>query len=1275
MIYNIKRTTYWMDGEPYGGYTKTFVGASGWREGLPIVTEDWANGTGGAERKRWSWTDYTQDDESKSYILNPRVTQSKIGDTGNVKRTEIDYRLLPNTNIAEYGLVSEVRLYDNGTNVLQKKSTTEYNLDSNYVSRRIIGLPSMSESWGLNQISNSLEKVSKVTFNYDEDNFGSSALAQNISPIQHDGTNFSSAFITGRGNLTSTTRHDVTGQTANVTTSAKYNTAGAAVEQTDAGNRKVEINYADSFNDGNNSRNTFAFPTKLIEVANTDTNNNFSEVKYRFDTGANVWAKSPKPENNSSGKETTRLYDEIGRLQKETLVNTGAYTRYEYPTNNIQSKVFSTVIDTNNNGADANDEVYAESWTDGAGRVRKARTEHPNSSGGWTGSLTEYDILGRVTRSTVPTEINSNYEPTGDDATRGWLWTQQEYDWKSRATRIIPSDSNGTDGKDQIISYEGCGCAGGQVTTVQGELVPRDDNPNLSARRTQKIYEDILGRTKKTEIYNWDATTVYTTTTQTFNGRDQVLKTRQYAGTTSSSTYQDVTMSYDGHGRMATRHYPIEDSGKETSWIYNSDDSISQVIDPRGAITNFSYNSRGLVSQISYSVPSPNQSNIPTTPTVNYSYDALGNRTQMTDGLGTQVYEYNPLSQLTAETRDFTDTLADAPNGVFRIEYGYNLSGGLKFYKDAFGQQIDYANDKTGKLTGVTGSTFGTGAGATTNYADTITYRAWGAIKSLFYRTNDNPHIRMSYDNRLRVNQHEIESYGREGNFVKKAAFSYLADGRVSAMDNQVTDEFDRSYKYDFIGRLTANQFGTTTTNPPVTPYAQTIIYDQFSQMTQRDTSYWGETGQFISSFTNGRESTTGVTGTTYDAAGNQINSGYRQYDVYQASKFDVANRRTEFTARTAQRSGRYSYIYTNRSTLQYYDGDGHALKQMEQINGTPLTDTAKYQIRSSVLNSYLTETTHTGAKRISKVFAGGAVIAEQTRVNYGNGNIDEVLWIHADPVSGSSERVVKSGAQYYRTEYEPLGNQEVSVFGLDEDFPEPQQFQMEPVGRAEDPQWQCQMADSMGLSFFSSPTHCQKAKMQADNFGPGIWSQYDPENIKDNHPRQRPSGGTATDPPVDETPTEKPQGNPGSQGAIAASSVGASGNDAGDCEYDAEGKPICRVQVMDNNVPGFIQVDKKQVNIDLFEKDRRSLSKDESDKLKKGVQSKFFIMNGDKTCFEKLNELLDKLGSNNTDFNKMLGNLLAGKEGLKLSQTIDPVKGFETKDTRSYLKNSFSTK
>ncbi len=109
-------------------------------------------------------------------------------------------------------------------------------------------------------------------------------------------------------------------------------------------------------------------------------------------------------------------------------------------------------------------------------------------------------------------------------------------------------------------------------------------------------------------------------------------------------------MTYDGHGRMATRHYPIESSSTYTSWAYNANDSISEIIDPRGAITDFTYNSRGLTTQIAYTP----QSGGVDSPTVDYTYDNLGNRTGMdTDGVSNVTYAYNELSQLTSETTDF----------------------------------------------------------------------------------------------------------------------------------------------------------------------------------------------------------------------------------------------------------------------------------------------------------------------------------------------------------------------------------------------------------------------------------------------------------------------------------------------------------------------------------------------------------------------------------------------------------------------------------------------
>ncbi|MBK8303951.1 MAG: hypothetical protein IPK98_11330 [Chloracidobacterium sp.] len=74
-------------------------------------------------------------------------------------------------------------------------------------------------------------------------------------------------------------------------------------------------------------------------------------------------------------------------------------------------------------------------------------------------------------------------------------------------------------------------------------------------------------------------------------------------------------------------------------------------------------------------------------------------------------------------------------------------------------------------------------------------------------------------------------------------------------MDNQINNGFDRTFKFDFAGRLTANSFGTVSSK---TVYNQTISYDAFSQMTARDTTHWDETGGFAATYANGRKTSTG---------------------------------------------------------------------------------------------------------------------------------------------------------------------------------------------------------------------------------------------------------------------------------------------------------------------------------------------------------------------------------------------------------------------------------
>ena len=77
------------------------------------------------------------------------------------------------------------------------------------------------------------------------------------------------------------------------------------------------------------------------------------------------------------------------------------------------------------------------------------------------------------------------------------------------------------DGTTKTASYGGCGCAGGEVVTLtdEGTIDPADGQ---SKRRQQKIYHDVLGRVTKTEVYNWAGGSIYSTTVNTYNVRDQL---------------------------------------------------------------------------------------------------------------------------------------------------------------------------------------------------------------------------------------------------------------------------------------------------------------------------------------------------------------------------------------------------------------------------------------------------------------------------------------------------------------------------------------------------------------------------------------------------------------------------------------------------------------------------------------------------------------------------------------------------------------------------------
>jgi len=163
--------------------------------------------------------------------------------------------------------------------------------------------------------------------------------------------------------------------------------------------------------------------------------------------------------------------------------------------------------------------------------------------------------------------------------------------------------------------------------------------------------------------------------------------------------------------------------------------------------------------------------------------------------------------------------------------YDYNLAGELKKITDATNMTINYGYDNAGRVNGVTGSD-NVFAGVT-SYASNVQYRAWDGLKAVTDGSNHTSSL--LYNSKLQPTHFDIS-----GNVVSQS-YDYYDDGRISVVHNTTDQNFDRSYSYDNVGRLSEAKSGADVNGFLYSgiPYHEMFGYDAWSNLTGRNTDTW----------------------------------------------------------------------------------------------------------------------------------------------------------------------------------------------------------------------------------------------------------------------------------------------------------------------------------------------------------------------------------------------------------------------------------------------------
>lgn len=609
-----------------------------------------------------------------------------------------------------------------------------------------------------------------------------------------------------------------------------------------------------------------------------------ANATYNFYTGLVV---SSTNENN---KVTSLAYDSFGRLTVVTRPDNAQITT-AYDDVNRTVTVAIPLQGT--------DKARQKTEFDGLGRPYR---QSILDAGATTYSVveTQYDVLGRVYKVSNPFTGAPQY------------WTEHRFDALGRPTLTIPPDGTATSNRTQY-SY-----AGNTVTFT---------DPTGKQRKTET---DGLGRLIKVyepDVNNGNQLTQLTT--NSYNALDQLTQVLQGA--------QTRTYNYDGLGRLTSAITP---EAGTVSYQYNNFNRVTLRTDARGVDTTYSYDGLNRLSQVSYDVSGTTAA---ATPAVTFTYGFAANLNNngrlvsMTDGTGSEAYEYDPNLPL---IKKVTKTLDGVP---YVSQHAYNLAGELTSITYPSGRVVQQNYDQVGRLSQI--------ASGTTTYANLFSYNSAGQVTGFNYGNGVAAIYGYSAE-RLQLNSLK---YTKGTSTLFHLTYGYTQGGGNNGQIASITDNVDptrsSSYAYDAPGRLRE----ASITGSATSKWHYLYNYDRYGNLTAKSLqpdSIGLHPGLSIAvSPTTNRVTESGF---TYDAGGNLTQDGTGTGT--HAYKYDAENR---------------MILVDNGSTATYTD-DGAGLRVKKVAGST----TSRYAFSGTRVIAEYVNGAAVGSPTREYIYSGSRLLA-----------------------------------------------------------------------------------------------------------------------------------------------------------------------------------------------------------------------------------------------------------------------------------------------------------